>query len=40
MEEGVDAHRGAYEQVVAKELRDGDIRVTKRTYDQFNVSIP
>ena len=27
---------GQYEQVIAKELRDGDIRVTKRTYDQFN----
>jgi len=27
---------GAYEQIVAKQLRDGDIRVTKRTYDQFN----
>jgi len=26
---------GEYEQVIAKELRDGDIRVTKRTYDQF-----
>lgn len=27
---------GEYEQVIAKELRDGDIRVTKRTFDQFN----
>jgi predicted flap endonuclease-1-like 5' DNA nuclease len=27
---------GAYEQIVAKQLREGDIRVTKRTYDQFN----
>lgn len=27
---------GQYEQVIAKELRDGDVRVTKRTYDQFN----
>lgn len=27
---------GEYEQIVAKELSDGEIRVTKRTYDQFN----
>lgn len=27
---------GKYEQIVAKELRDEEIRVTKRTYDQFN----
>jgi predicted flap endonuclease-1-like 5' DNA nuclease len=27
---------GAYEQIVAKQLRDGEIRVTKRTYDQFS----